>query len=104
MGDQAVQAAVGGADHDRDHLPVGGAEILGRLVQLAEVREPRAQPLGPERVDAEHVGHEPEPLARLGEQALQTAGQVRLVGDRKPRAGVVGMIHGLAELYVAASP
>ena len=103
VGDQAVEAPVGGADDDRDHLAVGGAQILGRLVQLAEVRKPRAQTLRPERIDAKHVRHEPEPLARLGEQALQAGRQVGLVGDRKPRSGLAWLSHRVANFTVTRS-
>jgi len=40
MDDQAVQALVGGADHDGDHLPVGGTAMLAGLTELAVARKP----------------------------------------------------------------
>ncbi len=74
MGDQAVEAAVGGAHHDRDHLPVGGAQALRRVVQLTEVREPGAYSLRPKGVDAKHVGYEPQPLRAPCEQPRRSPG------------------------------
>jgi hypothetical protein len=50
-------------------------------VQQAIVLEPRTQALGPEGVGAKDVGDETQPLARLGEQALQTLGKLGLVGN-----------------------
>ncbi len=84
MGDEAVQASVGGADDDGDHLAIRGAELRGGLMQLAEVGKPRAEPLRPKRIDAKDVGHEAEPLAGFGEQAPQIGRQLRLVGHREP--------------------
>ena len=68
--DQAVQAAVGHRDDDRDHLALRRAQPGRLLVQQAEVGEPRRQPLGPEGVGAEHVRHEADPLARGAEEPL----------------------------------
>ena len=90
VGDQAVQTPVGGAHHDRDHLPVGSTEPVGGLVQRAEVAEPGAQSLRAERVDAEHVRHEADLLPRLLEQPPQAVGQRLLGGNREPGAGALG--------------
>ena len=100
MRHQAVEAAIGGAHHDRDQLAVGGAQVLGRLVQLPEVGEPRAQALGTEGVHPEYVRDEAETLTRLDEQSPQAVRQLVLVGHREPRprlscrlVGVDGVNH-----------
>lgn len=57
--DQSVEEA-GPRDDDRDHLAVGDRHVLGRDVQAREVRESRAQPLGPVGVAGEHGRGEDE--------------------------------------------
>ena len=93
VGDEAVEAAVGHRDDDRDHLALGRAQPRRLLVQQPEVREPRRQPLGAEGVGLEHVRDEPDLLARLAEQALELGREVGLVGDGEPGDAIRGGVH-----------
>ena len=85
MGDDAVVAAVGRRDDDRDHLALGLREPRVAAHQLVVVGPPGEQVRRPQREDALDVRHEPEALERPGPELANLVRDLVLAGHAQPR-------------------